>query len=326
MRGVTGGRMASDAGDEGQSPTFGESVHSRLVGSRFQEVNRDSVAYGRLPVGSRVGVDRMGGLGPIQSDLPVDASMFGPNHGLDPSSGNDADAEMSPASGSIYPETSRGASADDEQPTSPAYPGSFAEGTSNFRESPFRTSLTPQPSTSKAVEDSVAGSGGIARARNIAPHPPERRETFAMRTNGSQIQEDPEIPLHLRLQPQGPFVRPLSGLDHDNLGAVYSDIREWRTQLKSINKEIADVQNDCYNDIADGARIKGWLITGRGVRFLPGIKMIEGRSKSDIVWDELQLDKGMMNKIMFWTFCVMVALFLGAGRKSSFFSFTRAIN
>lgn len=308
--------MASDAGSEGRSPTFGESVQSRVVGSRFQEVNRDSVAYGRLPVGSRVAVDNLGGLGPIQSGLPLDASSIGPNHGLDPSSGNDADAEMSPVSGSIYPETSRGASADDEQAISPAYPGSLAEGTSNFRESPFRASLTPQPSTSKAVEDSTVGSGDISRARRVPPQPPERRDTFAMRTNGNRVPEDSEVPLHLRLQPQGPFVRPLSGLDHENLGAVYSDIREWRTQLKSINREIADVQNDCYNDIADGSRIKGWLITGRGVRFLPGVQMVEGRSKSDIVWDELQLDKGIMSKILFWTFCIMVAIFLGAGRKS----------
>jgi hypothetical protein len=146
--------------------------------------------------------------------------------------------------------------------------------------------------------------------RQALPAHPERRETFPMRND----QEEVQVPPHLRLQPQQPFVRPLSGLDHDDLGAVYADIREWRTRLKQINGEIADSQNDCYNDIADGVRIRGWLITGKGIRHIPGIELIEGRSKEDIMWYELQHGRGIGSYILFWAFVLMVAILLGAAR------------
>ena len=81
------------------------------------------------------------------------------------------------------------------------------------------------------------------------------------------------------------------------------------------NIEISEAQNDCYNEIADGVRVKGWLITGRGVRFLPSIQLVEGRSKDDIQWDELQRQGGTEGKVLFWGFVTMVTIVLGAARK-----------
>ena len=111
-------------------------------------------------------------------------------------------------------------------------------------------------------------------------------------------------------------MRPLSGVDHDALGVIYSDINHWRWKLKVINTEIAEVQRECYNDIADGARIKGWLMVGRGLRYLPGIQLIEGRAKEDIRWDELQYEGDWTRSMMWWLAVIMIGFMLGVGRAS----------
>jgi hypothetical protein len=105
----------------------------------------------------------------------------------------------------------------------------------------------------------------------------------------------------------------MSGLDHQDLGVVYGDISNWRTRLKAINAEIADAQRDSYNDIADGARIKGWLMVGKGLRFIPGIELIDGRSKEDIRWDELQHQGSAGNRTVYWTLVAFLSVLLAAG-------------
>lgn len=108
----------------------------------------------------------------------------------------------------------------------------------------------------------------------------------------------------------------ISGLNHDDLGHVYADIRSWRTKLKQINQEIADAQSEGYNDIADGVRVKGWILIGKGLRFIPGIQLIEGRAKEDIRWDQLQLEHDASNHAVFWTITAVIVVLLGIGCKS----------
>ena len=331
MRGISLGRIYSENGDEkgssaGAAPTFGETVRSRIVGSRFQEVNRDSTAFGRLPIGSRMTIDR-GELGPwtpateSPPRLPYipqqpHEETLTVEHTIEPSSATEVDTETSPLTGSIEPGPSRLSTRHDDYLHAPLYEESSQ---SHYRDSPMRMYDTGSDSTARPRGTGLSpeGAGLYARERREPLPPPERRETVAMRRRSieEQEREESQVPLHLRLQPQGPFVRPLSGLDHDDLGAVYADIREWRSRLKAINRDITDAQHDCYNDIADGARIKGWLITGRGVRFLKGIQLIEGRSKEDIRWEELQNESGIERKVVFWTFAFMVGIILGAARK-----------
>jgi hypothetical protein len=107
----------------------------------------------------------------------------------------------------------------------------------------------------------------------------------------------------------------LTGLNHDELGSVYSEIRTWRTRLKSINEDIRIAQEDGYQAIADGAFVKGWLLTGRGLRFLPGIQLIEGRAKEDVRWDILQLGRGATSQFAFWTIVLVNAGTLLVGRE-----------
>lgn len=117
-------------------------------------------------------------------------------------------------------------------------------------------------------------------------------------------------PPHMRLQLQRPLVRPVSGLYHEQLGTLYGEIRYWRTQLKALNIEVAEEQQSMYEDIAQGINMRGWLLLGRGVRFIPGVRMIEGRSKDDIRWDDLQNESGRIGTVGFWVIVGVVCVVL----------------
>ncbi|KAF5392490.1 hypothetical protein D9757_002324 [Collybiopsis confluens] len=150
----------------------------------------------------------------------------------------------------------------------------------------------------------VAGPSSFKRPLKSDNVPSVHRETFPFR----QLTESVPPP-HLRLQSAQPFVQPMEGINYDDLG----DITEWRSKLKAINAEIANAQSDSYNDIADGARIKGWLLVGRGLRFIPGIKLIEGRAKEDVRWDVLQNERTNMDSAALWTCVLLAAVFLAGG-------------
>ena len=167
----------------------------------------------------------------------------------------------------------------------------------------------------------------VRRPKIFGPAPSEHRSTFPLRDRagtegGDGSGRGEEIPPHLRVQRAPPFVRPLTGLNHDELGAVYAEIRTWRTRLKTVNEDIRIAQQEGYQSIVDGAHVKGWLLTGRGLRFLPGIQLIEGRAKEDVRWDILQSGGGdAMNLVVFWTVVVVIAGALLLGREcfSDFF-------
>ena len=171
----------------------------------------------------------------------------------------------------------------------------------------------------------------VRRPKIFGPAPSEHRSTFPLReraranTGGSG--QDEEVPPHMRVQRAPPFVRPLTGLNHDELGSVYAEIRTWRTRLKTVNEDIRIAQEEGYKNIVDGVRVKGWLLTGRGLRLLPGIQLIEGRAKEDVRWDILQMGgNDGMNQVAFWTVVVVIAASLLLGRELFSFSLCRVCN
>ena len=287
VQAINGGRFSGAALDRHQSLT--DSINSRVIGSRFLEVNRNSAAYGRLPLGSHVTVEKSGELGPAADKgdwLPPipDPRLFGPNYGLA------THDEMSESGVVSIPEE-----IDVEWVNLSADPSDGGDTMFN--------GLPP---------NHAGPSSFIRRPRVPKPDPPPviRRETFPLRDDNYQ---DPEtLPPHLRLQPAQPFVRPLDGLGFDDLGHVYTDITQWRSRLKIINAEIAEAQRDSYEDIASGTNITGWLLVGRGLRFIPGVELIEGRAKEDIRWDVLQNERSLLDSIVMWAVIAGVIIAMAA--------------
>lgn len=306
VEGVSGGHFTDPEDSQprqGRSRelSFTDTITQRVVGSRFQEVNRDSAAYGRLPIGTPVHVNETGQLSST-AQTPI-LQGFGPNY--DPSSSETYESGPYDSFFRRSDGPSRVTSELGEDWVDVLYdpPQKFGDEP-DYETPPASGDLDappfPPPKPRRRPQ------------RPVAP-PSDHRETFPLRIKrGRQSANDP-LPPHLRLQQRQPFVRPMSGLDHHDLGNVYGDISNWRTRLKAINAEIADAQRDSYNDIADGARIKGWLMVGRGLRFLPGVELIDGRSKEDIRWDELQHQGSAGNRTVYWTLVAFLVVLLAAG-------------
>jgi calcium permeable stress-gated cation channel len=312
VQGVSGGRLT----DIDSQQNFSDSIHQRVIGTRFQEVNRNSQAYGRLPIGSHVRLEKSGELGPGSPETPSSPflSRHGPNY--------DQESWIQGGESRFLSPQSRYVETPDVEPTENG--DLDDEWVDLVHEAPIDFSEDHnqmQPSTS------THGPGGydeIGVARRRLPkifqvrqttEDSARRETFPLRNRD----HDPAgitspVPPHLRLQQQQPFVRPVSGVNHSDLGSVYSDISQWRSRLKTINAEIEEAQRKGYNDIADGTSVKGWLMVGRGLRFIPGAQLIEGRAKEDIRWDVLQNERSTLDSAVLWTVVAIVAVLLAAGR------------
>ena len=82
-----------------------------------------------------------------------------------------------------------------------------------------------------------------------------------------------------------------------------------------INVEISEAQNQSYTDIAHGTNINGWLMVGRGLRFIPGAQMIEGRAKEDIRWDVLQNERSWLDATVLWAVIIATMVILAAACK-----------
>ncbi|KAG1757825.1 hypothetical protein EDB19DRAFT_1659240 [Suillus lakei] len=291
LKSVDGGRLASGI----STPvSLTDSFKQRIVGSRFQEVDRDSTSYNAMPSGSHVKTEELG-----EPSISVpDPKYYRPNHGGGSSeSGGGTGTEYLTVESSI--DTRR--SVDDDWVV-------LTRGID------FGNPLGEVPRTGPAprIQEELAPRRQHQRLHDTSSA--DRRETFPLRIRPKDdIPAEDVPPPHLRLQPRQPFVRPASDLNYDNLGSVYAEINQWRSRLKHINIQIADAQQDSYADIADGARVKGWIIIGRGLRHMHGVELIEGRAKEDVRWNTLQNETTLLDSIAFWLVVVVVNVLLAAG-------------
>ncbi|KAK7029822.1 MPN domain-containing protein [Favolaschia claudopus] len=284
---VSGGQFgAEDAVAEGDEPkpTLSQTINSRLVGSRFQEVNRNSQHYGRLPMGSHVAIDQTGELGPIDemgyTRIP-DPQRFGPNHGIEGSEGKEGEGGGEDTVDNVGPSS----------PTS-----AFSRRMRRGREATQSTTGTGQTLTMSPTDPTLPTSP--------QPSTSTKRETFPFRRRKSTATESQAAAEEAR----APFVRPLDDINYDHLGEVYSDITQWRSRLKAINAEIGETQTTGYEDIAGD-----WLIFRQYRRFINGVEIIEGMAKEDVRWDVLQNERGRLDSIVLWCLLGVAAVLLAAG-------------
>ena len=337
VRGINGGRFA----DDDSRASFTDSVNQRIVGTRFQEGSRLSLAFGRLPIGSLFRTNASGPLDAVpepdleepEPDVHIpDPRMYGPNyvpHGTeettDPatlySPGSEpAPLATPPSSDGDWVDVGRVAPIDFRYSRTPSAPS--APSVPSVPSPIAMPHVLPPPPPDTPIQPARASSVFRfgRRPKIFGPAPSEHRSTFPLRDRGAGT--DPGggsgpgevVPPHLRVQRAPPFVRPLTGLNHDELGSVYAEIRTWRSRLKTINEDIRLAQENGYQDIADGTGVKGWLLIGRGLRFLPGIELIEGRAKEDVRWDILQQGgSDPLSQVSFWIVVVVAAITLLIG-------------
>ena len=301
-------------------PSFSDAFNSRIVGSRFFEVNRNSIINGHIPIGSPLAVDETGKL--VPSGIPDDYAgsipdprLYGPNYVPETESW---DGRIAQQLGLEPRESYAGVSAETDDNADNGWvdiartaPVDFGM---NYYQIPKNQQAQAGPSNhaSTALFATTHRRPRIHKPQPPIPQPESRRETFPLRQKEASESIPPP---HMRLQPAQPFVRPLDGVSFNELGGVYANITLWRSKLKAINAEIEELQRDCYNDIADGARVKGWLMVGRGLGYLPGIELVEGRAKEDIRWDVLQNEPVPIDGAVVWALIGVVIVLLATARE-----------
>jgi hypothetical protein len=293
LKSVDGGRFS----DGISTPiSLTDSFKQRIVGSRFQEVDRGSASSNAMASGSHVKTEE---LGEPSISIP-DPKYYRPNHG----GGSSESGGGGTGTGTEYLTVDssldiRGSVDDDWVVLTHGIDFGNPLG-----EEP-RAGPPPRPQKELAP---------LRQRQRPLDTSSDRRETFPLRIRPKDnIPPEDVPPPHLRLQPRQPFVRPASDLNYDNLGAVYTEINQWRSQLKLINMQIAEAQQDSYADIADGAPVKGWIIIGRGLRHIHAVELIEGRAKEDVRWDTLQNETTLLDSTAFWLVIVVVNILLAAG-------------
>jgi hypothetical protein len=81
-----------------------------------------------------------------------------------------------------------------------------------------------------------------------------------------------------------------------------------RTRLKILNDQVEALQLVAMRSAANGADTVGWVIVGRGVRFIPGTTRIEGCTIEDIDWRNIGLRAGGQ---AFWARIAGLGVILG---------------
>ncbi|QRV86749.1 short transient receptor potential channel 7 [Ceratobasidium sp. AG-Ba] len=290
LNGITGGRITSS------NDSLAQRISQRVIGSRFQEVTRESISFGRLPLGSRVRVGQTGELSampPTPAPNIENIGVFGPNH-VPPEEEGWEMTEV-PSDGQFVQNGDR------RVPSRPSKGASVREsvvGPKSGRKTRESTDDYNRQGTSDG-HGRRGTSDGHGRSDQSDGH--DRRE----RTRGSSGGRRSDS--RSRRQP---VLRPVSGLDHEALAMIYDGIRTWRSQLKQLNTAIADAQQESFTAIAEGQHIKGWLIVGRNARYLAGAQPIEGRAKADIRWRELQEQAGVWADLRYWIVVAVVAMLL----------------
>jgi hypothetical protein len=71
-----------------------------------------------------------------------------------------------------------------------------------------------------------------------------------------------------------------------------AEIAACRTEFKALNSEIEVLQQDIFSGISSGQAVLGWIVVGRGVEWLPHAETIEGRTKEDILWENVDRSNG----------------------------------
>lgn len=87
-------------------------------------------------------------------------------------------------------------------------------------------------------------------------------------------------------------MKPIEGASAKQLSNLHQRIRQLRTDVKSLDDELAETQEQLKTECDEGSeRIQGYIIAGKGLRAIPHLSVFEGNSRDDILWGRLARSK-----------------------------------
>ncbi|ODO03038.1 hypothetical protein I350_05883 [Cryptococcus amylolentus CBS 6273] len=258
---------------ESDPPT---TVTTAPTGTKFHELNRDSILMGgRFQVGQRIKVDEHGNYVPDPSP-PTSSESAGHLYstGL-----NETDDMLGSAeSGDLGKIPTRSASGHFAPMTTPADIGSISPNDADISNSYSDPALLrPQPRSHEELFPRPVSSGPQASSHRHSGAPSTTAKT-------------------------------------------YMEVRELRSKFKELNTEVERLQAGKFAEISQSTKgqegqvssaILGWIVVGRGVKWLHGADAIEGKSKEDILWDQLG-QTGRKSEMTFWAEVCLLGFLLMA--------------
>jgi hypothetical protein len=276
-----------------------------MTGTNFLEVTRDSAFFGgKIPVGTAMKVGQGGLL-----DIDREPKSCGPRieeesprkeHGPSESNKPKRLARSRPTQPLKAPQS----------PETEVKAGSLR----NLKESdvaseslgiPAGKSPTHKTMTALGSAPTTATSLGVLSAATVMAHPPPSSP------RSSSFEFLPDIDPELRLG-HNPAVRPVSGATRV-LGRYYQDIKTYRLRLKELNEVISLEQAALYEDMAEDKHIKGFMLIGSGIAQLG--KQVYGRTREDVLWEELQSGRGSL--FGYWFLVTLIVFVSGIAGESA---------
>ncbi|KAL8283288.1 hypothetical protein RQP46_005698 [Phenoliferia psychrophenolica] len=97
-----------------------------------------------------------------------------------------------------------------------------------------------------------------------------------------------------------PTLRPAPSVSPAYLAEIYALVIRHRSALKSLNSEIAQLQTIAMAEVQEGKSARGFLLVGRGVGRISGVRRIEGRTRDDVRWHHLLESGSEGAQTRFW--------------------------
>ena len=136
----------------------------------------------------------------------------------------------------------------------------------------------------------------------------EHTDPISPATSEVVLQPGPSRQVQLQPPPDASQSQRPSHEETSPLGHQYNDVKEFRTRLKALNVEVEQCQQKAFGQVAQG-RVKGWMVVGKNMRFLPFAQVVEGRTKEDVLWNNVGRQSGEM---WFWIKIGCIGLVLAA--------------
>lgn len=113
-----------------------------------------------------------------------------------------------------------------------------------------------------------------------------------------------------------PRIVPIAGVSPDLIEELSSTKRTHLSRLRRLNSEIEILQKTTREESKAGRGTEGFIVVGRNVCSIPGVRRIEGTSNDDIIWEKLCRRSTFTSRIARSGALVLAMLLTGLARES----------
>ena len=113
-----------------------------------------------------------------------------------------------------------------------------------------------------------------------------------------------------------PRIVPIAGVSPDLIEELSFTKRNHLSRLRRLNSEIETLQKTTREELRAGRGVEGFIVVGKDVCSIPGVRRIEGTSNDDIMWEKLYRRSSLTSRIARMGGSKLAGLAVGLARES----------